>query len=299
MTRSLIAAVALAVALPVTSFAESITIDTARGAAEVLVAPEKLVVLDLAAVDTLEALGVDVDGLPAPVYLDYLEDVAADAKAVGSLFEPDFEALAVMAPDLIIAGGRSSRQFDPLTKVAPTVDMTIWGADLVGQAKARTTAYGAVFGKVDEAAALNAALDAKLATLAAAIEGKGNGLIVLTNGGKVSAYGADSRFGWLHEATGLPEAHDAITAETHGEAVSFEFLADVNPDWMLVVDRGAAIGQAGEAAAATLDNPLVAGTKAGQSGQIIYLNSGPLYIAGGGMQSMMGTVDELLAAFGG
>jgi iron complex transport system substrate-binding protein len=298
MKRSLFAGLMMAVALPTLALAEVVQVQTARGDASVTAAPETVVALDLAAVDTLEALGVPVSGVPTPIYLDYLEDTAEKAQPVGSLFEPDFEALAVMAPDLIVAGGRSSKQFEPLTKIAPTIDMTIWGNDLVDQAKARTMAYGKVFALEEAANALNEELDSKLAALNAAVQGKGDALIVMTNGGKVSAYGKDSRFGWLHIATGLPEAHDKITAETHGEAVSFEFIAETDADWLLVVDRGAAIGQAGQAASATLDNPLVAGTKAAKAGQVIYLNSGPLYIAGGGMQSMMGTVDELLAAFG-
>ena len=237
--------------------------------------------------------------MPAKVYVDYLADAAEKAADVGTLHEPDFEALAVRAPDLIIAGGRSSKQVEPLSKLATTIDMSIRGEDMVGQAKARTETYGKLFGKEEAAATLNAALDEKLAMVQTAVEGKGNALILMTNGGKISAYGKGSRFGWLHGATGLPEAHDAITAETHGEAISFEFVAETNPDWLLVVDRGAEIGKAGEAAAVTLDNPLVAGTTAAKAGQIVYLNSGPIYITGGGMQSMMGTLDQLLATFGG
>lgn len=91
----------------------------------------------------------------------------------------------------------------------------------------------------------------------------------------------------------MPEAHPDLAAESHGEAVSFEFIAEVDPDWIFVIDRGAAIGQEGEAAAATLDNPLVAGTTAGEAGQIVYLDPAPLYIARGGLQSMMGTIGEV------
>ncbi len=73
----------------------------------------------------------------------------------------------------------------------------------------------------------------------------------------------------------------------------------MNPDWILVIDRGAAIGQDGEAAEATLDNPLVAGTTAGENGRIVYLDSAPLYLAGGGITSLRGTVNQITAAFGG
>lgn len=176
--------------------------------------------------------------------------------------------------------------------------MSIWGEHLVDQAKARIAAYGTLFRIEDRAEALTAALDEKIEAAQAATEGKGNALILLTNGGKISAYGVNSRFGWLHETLGLPEAHPELDAETHGQSVSFEFVAETDPDWLLVIDRGAAVGQGGEAAAATLDNPIMERTRAMQSGQVVYLDAGPLYIAGGGAASMMHTLDEMIAAFG-
>ena len=59
------------------------------------------------------------------------------------------------------------------------------------------------------------------------------------------------------------------------------------------------MGQEGEAAQATLDNPLVAGTKAARNDQILYLDSAPLYLAGGGIRSLMGTLDEIETGFSG
>lgn len=286
-------------AVPALAVAQTVEIETAAGPATVPAAPETVVALDLAAIDTITALGVTVDGVPDIAPPAYLADALASAETVGTLFEPDFEALAVMAPDLIVAGGRSQTQVEPLSQVAPTIDMTIAADDLVAQAQARVAAYGKIFEREAEAETLLADLDAAIADAQAAAEGKGDALILLTNGGKVSAYGDDSRFGWLHTALGLPEAYPDLTAETHGEAVSFEFIADVDPDWIFVVDRGAAIGQEGEAAAVTLDNPLVAGTKAGETGQIVYLDSARLYLAGGGIQSMMGTIEEVATAVGG
>lgn len=277
--------------------AEDLTITTATGDVTVASGPETIAVLDAAAIDTISALGVTVNAVPAMPPLAYLSDVFETAQPAGSLFEPDFEALAVLGPDLIIAGGRSSTQVEPLSEIAPAIDMTIWGEDMIAQAQDRIAAYGAIFEQEAMAAELSAALDARLADAIAAVEGQGEALILLTNGGNVSAYGDDSRFGWLHSALNLPEAYPELTAETHGEAVSFEFIAEVNPDWILVIDRAAAIGQDGEAAAATLDNPLVASTTAAQEGQIIYLSSAPLYLAGGGVQSMMLTMDEIIAGF--
>lgn len=276
-----------------------VTVETATGPANVPNRPETIAVFDVAAIDTITALGQPIDGVPTPIYLDRLAAVAEAAQVVGTLFEPDFEALAVMQPDLIVAGGRSSTQVETLAEIAPTIDMTIWGDNMLDQARARIAAYGTIFGAEDKAAALTEALDARLAEAQAAVEGKGRALILLTNGGKISAYGKGGRFGWLHSEIGIPEAAENVEAETHGEAVSFEFVADIDPDWLLVVDRGAAIGAEGEAAAATLDNPLVAKTKAAQAGQIVYLDAASVYIAAGGAQAVIDTLDEVIAAFGG
>ncbi|MEM8848836.1 MAG: siderophore ABC transporter substrate-binding protein [Pseudomonadota bacterium] len=285
--------------VPSQGLADGISVETVSGSVSVPSSPDTVVALDLAAIDTLAALGVSISGVPAFTPPAYLGPAMDAAEPVGSLFEPDFEALAVMAPDLIIAGGRSQRMVEPLSEIAPTIDMTIWGADMVGQARERISAYGAIFGTEAKADALLTEFDAALSEAQAAVDGKGDALILLTNGGTVSAYGDDSRFGWLHTELGLPEAYADITAETHGEAVSFEFIAEVDPDWILVIDRGAAIGQAGEAAAVTLDNPLVAGTKAGQAGQIVYLDSAPIYLAAGGAQAMQITMDEITTSFEG
>lgn len=286
------------IALATAAMAEDISVETYLGTASVATGPETIAVLDAAAIDTISALGVTVDAVPAMPALAYLSEAMAEATPAGSLFEPDFEALAVLAPDLIIAGGRSSRQVEPLSEIAPTIDMTIWGGDMVSQAQDRIAAYGAIFQREALATELAEALATRVEAAAAAVEGRGDALILLTNGGNVSAYEDDSRFGWLHSALGLPEAFPDLTAETHGEAVSFEFIAEVDPDWILVIDRAAAIGQDGEAAAATLDNALVASTTAAEEDQIIYLSSGPLYLAGGGVQSMMLTLDEIIAGFG-
>ncbi|MDO9638024.1 MAG: siderophore ABC transporter substrate-binding protein [Pseudotabrizicola sp.] len=283
---------ALMLAAP-TAQAEPLTVLTAQGAVTVPATPAKIAVFDIAAIDTLTALGVIPDGTPDKLYLDYLS--AVPVTPMGTLFEPDLEALAGLTPDLIIVGGRSSTQVGALSPIAQTIDMTIW-EDIPGEARQRIEAYGTLFGKPEQAADLLAEFDAALTAARAAVAGKGTALIVQTNGPKVSAYGKGSRFGWLHSALDLPEAYANLTPDTHGDAVSFEFIAQANPDWLIVVDRAAAIGETASAQA-TLDNPLVAGTTAGQKGQILYLSSGPVYIAGGGYTSITTTLAELTAAF--
>ena len=289
MLKHLTCALAL-MAAPV--FADTVTVETYTGPAEVPANPETIAVFDIAALDTLDALGVKPAGTIGNAYVDYLSTEGTET--VGSLFEPDYEALAALNPDLIIAGGRSAKVVPELAKLAPTIDMTIW-EDTLGQSLDRLDAYGEIFDKQDEAAALKEKVDSKLAAAKEAASTAGSALIVMTNGPKVSAYGSGGRFGWLHSAVGLPEAVEAVEQTTHGEAVSFEFIRDANPDVLIVIDRLAATGQEGASAQSTLDNALVQDTNAWKNGKVLYLDAARLYIAGGGIQALMYTLDELTA----
>lgn len=299
MKRLLSGIVTLAIVTATHGFADDVTVDTATGPVAVAALPEKVVVLDITAVDTLSALNVHISGTVNNMYVDYLDDVKANAEVVGSLFEPDFEAINALAPDLIIVGSRSSTQAEAMGKLAPTIVMTVWGDNLLEQSVARLRAYGNIFDKTEEAAAIETAFNSQLDAAKAAVQGKGTALIVMTNGPKVSAYGAGSRFGWLHNELGLIEAVKGVDEATHGEAISFEFIRDANPDWLLVVDRVAAIGADGENAAQTLDNELVADTTAWKTGQVIYLPSASIYVAGGGIQSLQITLKTITEAFAG
>lgn len=270
------------------------TVETAAGPVEVASAA-RVAVLDVPALDSLAALGVAPVAAPDKLYVDYLSDLAAATPDAGTLFEPDLEALAAADPDLIVIGARAAAQKDALAQIAPVIDMSI-GADVLADTKARLAAYGALFGKQDKAAELTADLDARLVKLAEAGKGKGSALVVLTNGPKMSAYGKGSRFGWMFDATGLTEAAPGLKVDTHGAAVSHEFIATANPDWLFVVDRGVAVGEAGSSAQATLDTPLVAGTNAWKAGHVVYPDPTSLYIAGGGYTAMTRAIDQLTEA---
>ncbi|PVB62400.1 siderophore ABC transporter substrate-binding protein [Labrenzia sp. 011] len=292
-----LAALAAAMVLGTQALAGTVSIETAKGPVEVPASPEKIAVFDIAAIDTLNALGVAIAGAPQNVYVDHLEDISRSAEPIGTLFEPDFEALNALQPDLIIAGGRSSSQVEALSALAPTIDVTIWGDGLLDQARARLAAYGQLFDKTEEAARLDAEMAAAIDSLRTQATGAGKALIVLTNGPKISVYGPGSRFGWLYTELGIDAAVETTEDSTHGEGVSFEFIRDVNPDWLLVIDRAAAIGAEGASAAETLDNKLVAETTAWKKGQVIYLDAAKIYISAGGYQSVLDTMADLAAAF--
>ncbi|MET0171555.1 MAG: siderophore ABC transporter substrate-binding protein [Agrobacterium vaccinii] len=277
--------------------AHAAEITTARGTVDIPEAPKRVAVFDLAALDTLDRLGIKPTGVPKTLYLPQLEHLKSEAEAVGDIFEPDLEALSALDPDLIVLGGRSSPKLASTERVATSIDMTMDGDDLVEQAKLRLHDYGTLFGKQAEAKSISAEFDREIDATRNAVAGKGKVLIVMTNGPKITAYGPGSRFGWVHATLSLPPAVTAMQAATHGEAVSFEFIHKANPDWLLVVDRAAAIGSGEQGARATLDNELVASTTAWQKGQVVYLPAADFYIAAGGVQATQRVLATIREAF--
>lgn len=277
--------------------AHSIEIETARGSASFESTPARIAVFDIAALDTLDALGVKAAGVPDKLYVPELQRLSEGAQWIGTLFEPDLEALSALSPDLIIVGSRSASQFDSVGRVARSIDMTIGDDELLDEAKQHLVAFGELFGKQEAAARESAAFEAAITAARKAINGKGNALILMTNGPKVSAFGEGSRFGWIHRALGLPPAVADVEAATHGEAISFEFVSKANPDWLIVLDRASAVGLSEQNAATTLDNELVAQTTAWKKGQVVYLPPADFYIAAGGIQSTTRVLKVITEAF--
>ena len=279
--------------------AGSIKVQTAHGEAVVPQNPERVAVYDLGAVDTLSKLGVKIGASVDAQSLAYLDAPLKDAVKAGTLFEPNYEALNAYNPQLIVIGSRMAKDkvSSELAKLAPTIDMTAQTDNMKESAKARIDAYAKIFGKQAEGDALKAEIDKTFADAKAAAQGKGKGLVILVNAGKLSAFGPDSRLGgWIHRDIGVPAADEAIKEGSHGQPVSFEYIKEKNPDWLFVLDRSAAIGEEGQAAREVLNNPLVAQSTAWKKGQVVYLPP-ETYLAAGGAQELLNAGNLLKDAF--
>lgn len=275
---------------------ETIRVTHAQGETEVPVNPETVVTFDVGALDTLDQLGVEVDGVPQGFLPDHLAKYDGDDYLnAGTLFEPDYEAVNAAEPDLIIVGGRSAEAYSELERIAPTIDVTLDGSDFLGSFKEQTGTLAEIFEKEAAAATALEALDTKIAATKQATEGVGAGLVVLTTGGEVSAYGPGSRFGsMIHDVLGVEPADPGIKVDTHGEAVSFEYIAETDPDWLFVIDRDVAIGESeGGAAEKVLDNDLVGQTTAWQQQQVVYLDPVRWYLVGSGLNSLDAMVTQI------
>ena len=275
----------------------------ARGSVEVPADPAAVVTFDIATLDTLHAIGAGeaVVGIPDAVLPDYLSEYA-DLPKVGTLFEPDFEAVAELEPELIVTAARSTGQYDELSEIATTIDLTGAYAGTFDPAAGleRAAQLGEIFGKEDEVAELTAAIDELVSTIQT--EADGTALVLSVSGGEFGAFGEGSRFGYFFDelgwtpavvATELPGAEGS----PHGDTVTNEFILTADPDWIFAFDRGAATGE-GSSAEEALDNELVARTAAAQEDHIVYLPASELYIVINGLtaiENVLTSVHEAIA----
>ncbi|MGW6301255.1 siderophore ABC transporter substrate-binding protein [Peribacillus butanolivorans] len=271
---------------------EEITVKHQLGETKVKTNPEKVVVFDMGTLDTLDKLGVEVAAVPHDGLPKYLSKYEGTTENAGGLKEPDFEKINEIAPDLILISGRQSDAYEELSKIAPTVYVGVDTTKYMESFEENVTLLGKIFGKEKEAAKEFASVEENITALKEKAPTDKKGLIILASGGKVSAYGPDSRFGIIHDVFGVPAVDDKLEVSTHGQSISFEYIAEKDPDYLFVVDRDAVAGD-GAAAKKTVENDIVKNTKAYKEGNIIYLDPNYWYLSGGGLESVDSMVKEI------
>lgn len=279
---------------------ELLTIEHAQGQTQVKKLPKTVAVLDWSTLDTMAALGLEAQGIPNSNVLPPMLEQYADERfvKVGTLFEPDYEALQNLKPDLIILGRRAGGKYDEVSKYGPTLDLTPDPSDMLNSVVRNTEILGQIFDREEQSSELTEKLRASVKELQTLSADQGTGLTLLTTGGKMSAFGIGTRFGMIHDVFGMKPAVTDLKVGRHGQSVSYEFLLEANPDWLFVMDRDAAIGREGVASQQMMDNELVAATKAGVKGQIVYLDPVSWYLLdNSGLGVMQASVDRLLQVF--
>lgn len=115
------------------------TVTDAMGEVEIAGMPQRVVALDSPALDALVALGISPVGASeinaGTGFPDYLADDLGGTEVVGSIMEPNLEAIAELDPDLILGSKvRHEELYDQLTSIAPTVFAADTGTNWTEQA---------------------------------------------------------------------------------------------------------------------------------------------------------------------
>jgi iron complex transport system substrate-binding protein len=277
-----------------------VTIEDARGSVEVPKDPENVAVLDFGHLDTLIALGKQdavtgtaTDNMPA-----YLADKADQFENVGTLKEPNVEALANLAPELIIISNRLLDFAEQLEEIAPVVVLSVDYTDYWGSVQKNIKTLGVIFDEEEAAEEAIVTLNEEIESVKAKTAGiSEKTLTLLLNDGSMSAFSTGSRFGFIYETLGFTPVDAAIEDSTHGQSVGYEGLLEINPQILFVIDRTAALGTASDENAALLENDFVYQTDAYKNNKIINLSSDLWYLSGGGIESIHLMIEEIAVGY--
>ena len=122
---------------------------------------------------------------------------------------------------------------------------------------------------------------------------KNQALTLMLNEGKMSAFGADSRFAFLYQSLKFKATDAKIEDSKHGQEMSFEGIKEINPDTIILLNRTLAIGGDNSNADTVLNNALFKETNAVKNNRVIQLTSDLWYLSGGGLQSTKLMIEDV------
>lgn len=281
--------------------------------------PQKIAVYDLSALDILNTLGVPAAIVPDASFPATLKNYTnSRAVKAGTLFEPDTAVLNAQKPDLVIIGGRSSAAREKLGSL-PILDLSPDTANYMADLQARSRLLGDVFGKRQAADAALQRIAAKQAKLKAQTRGK-TALMLFTNKGNFMPHAEGERFGFVYDFAGLSPVLPAAEARAPGqaapqrpapgqaapqrpdpdspEAKAAKAKADARlqnavnqqPDYLIVLDRGAVPDGKYTALTQIRQNPILSKAK----GKVIMVDANAWYLTGAGLANTELMLDELL-----
>lgn len=253
--------------------------------------PERIAVLDMAALDILDNLGVgDKIVGSASTSLEYLSDYVDNEKVanLGTIKEADLEAVMECEPEVIFIGGRLASSYDALSEIAPVVYLsTDVETGVVKSVTKNAETIASMFGLEDEVKEKTAGFDERIEVLAEKAKGH-TALVGMTTSGSFNLMGNDGRCSIIGVEIGFDNLTAAESTSTHGNEASFETVVEKNPEYIFVMDRDQAIGADGaQTAKEIMENELVMQTDAYKNGKIIYLEYPAVwYTAEGGITAL-------------
>ncbi|QPL05087.1 MULTISPECIES: siderophore ABC transporter substrate-binding protein [Actinomyces] len=261
----------------------SVTLATNTGDVEVALPVKRPVCLDNRSFEILATWGVSLVAAPKPLIPATVTAFdGEDVVDIGNHREPNLEALVAAEPDVIISGQRFS-QFNEdiaaLTEGTPLVDLEPRdGEDFASELVRHVTGLGEIFSKQDEAKAIVDSFHKATDKAKSAYDGTSTVMAVNVSGGEIGyiAPHVGRTFGPIFDMLGLTPALEVAgaTNDHKGDDISVEAIAESNPDWILVLDRDAAIKSAKDGY--TPAEQVIAGNAALQnvtavtSGHIVY-----------------------------
>ncbi|MGF1695310.1 siderophore ABC transporter substrate-binding protein [Vibrio lamellibrachiae] len=264
--------------------------------------PKRVVVIGLGPLDALDRFGIDPVAISKAATLPtYLNKYKGEQYASsGSLFEPDFEAIYMQKPDVIIVGARGASNYEELSKIAPTVvfaaeaDQGYWNST---QQQWRN--LGKVFNIEEKVEQKIESLDQQFESIRRYNQNHSiDALTVMSSGGNITTFGENSRFSSIYKDFGFKQTVEGIKATRHGDLISYEFIGKSNPSTLLIIDKDKLVNKGTSNTQAEFDNELVQATKAYKNGHMAYLDINAWYLSIAGVTATEQMITDVKESIG-
>lgn len=286
----------------------TIEVTDLRGTVEVPAEPTRIIATDNRLFRALDEWGVDLVAAPVPLVADGVSYKDADLVDLGSHREPNMEGFVAAEPDLILNGQRFGDHYDAIKDLLPDVAIVDTDIDpekpFDEELRRQITLAGQVLGHEDDAEELIGKFDAAIEAATSAYNPDETVMGLLTSGGDISYSAPETgrAVGPLFPMLNLTPALEQEAGDTsHGDDISVEAIAAANPDWIVVLDRDAAVQAEGEEY--TSAQELIEESEALQSvtavkeGQVIYLPAN--FYKTEDIQAYTELLEEMADRFGG
>ena len=295
---------------PETITIQSLNGDKVMADLEVPYDPQRIAILDMPALDTVDALGLgDRIVGSAKVTIEYLTqynpDNSNDAIAnLGSVKTADLEQVAACEPDIIFIGGRLSKSYADLSEIAPVVYLAVDYEKGVVQSTADSAkTIASIFGLEGEIDAKMEGFQTRIDALNGVLKDK-QVLLAMYNNNAMSIMDTESQLNIIANelgASNLGENVGEAEKAAHGEDASWETIINLNPEYIFVLDRSTATGAAEEGvlgAKEVIENDLIKQLDCYKNNKIIYFieHANVWYTSTGGIQALDTMLADLEAA---
>lgn len=276
------------------SYADTITVSHQLGKTTLEQKPQRVVVIGMGTLDAVDYFGIKpvavTQAATLPPYL--LKYKTKEFASSGSLSEPDFETIYMQKPDVIIIGSRAVKAYEELSEIAPTVVFTVDSKSYWKSTQKQWRMLGKIFDIEEKVEAKIASVDAEFKAIAKHNQVNNTAaLTVMSAGGNITTFGSQSRFSAIYNDFGFKEAVKGIKESNHGDLISYEFIRNVNPSHLIIVDKDKLINKEKSRTREEFANPLVKATDAYKNGRLTYLDINAWYLAVAGVTA----TDQMIA----
>ena len=262
--------------------------------------PQRIAILDMAALDIVDALGIGerIVG-SAKVTIEYLtqynpDDSNGEIMNLGTVKTADLEKVAACEPDVIFIGGRLSSVYADLEAIAPVVCLGVdYEKGIVESTKSNAKTVASIFGKEENVDAMFDEFQPRIDALNDVLNGK-DVLLGMYNANALGLMDTASQLNIIANELGannLGETVGETEKATHGEEASWETIVTLNPEYLFILDRSTATETADESVMGVrqvIENGLIKELDVYKDGKIVYFieHANVWYTATGGVQAL-------------